>query len=149
MTVPTEAILRSMLQDPSGASEILATTDYDVIIAIEDDNVYRAAAMAARMIAATFAQKIKVAAGSIKADLDEKYQHYIDLAKNWDFRAREGGGGSGDEFSPQLTGVSLAEIETVRDDTDRPPSSFEMGFQDNPPFAYTGAKSSDESEEEE
>lgn len=150
MTAPTESLLRSMLQDAAGDDEILSTTDYDNVIEVEATNIYRAAAMAARMIAATFAQKVNVAAGSVKISLEEKYQHYVSLADKLDFRAREGGGGSGEEYNPQLTGVSQAAMDVVRDDDDRPPSNFEMSMHDNPPFSYSGnTRTSDNESEEE
>jgi hypothetical protein len=130
----TEAQLRSLLQDPSGAGEKLSTADYSTIIALES-NVYRAAAAGARMIAAKYAAKTDVKAGPVSVANSDKYEHYIDLAKSFDQRAREGGGVTGDvtPLGPELTGVSTSEMEAVEDDGDRYGSAFRRGMTDNPP----------------
>lgn len=130
----TEAQLRSLLQDPAGSSEILSTADYAVIIDLES-NVYRAAAMAARAIAAKYAAKVDVKAGPVSVSNSDKYKHYIGLAKNFDLRAREGGGVTGDTtpMGPELTGTSIAEIEAQNEDSDRFGSVFRRGMTDNPP----------------
>lgn len=129
----TEAQLRVMLDDPAGASELLSTAEYTVLLAIET-TVYRAAALAARSIAAQFAEKVELAAGSVRIALQQKYNHYMTLADRYDFRGREGGGGDGAASGggPKLTGISQDEMETERDDTDRVQPAFQMGQMDNP-----------------
>lgn len=128
----TEAQLRVLLQDPAGATEILSTTDYATIISLES-NVYRAAAAAARAIAAKYASKVDVKAGPVAVSNSDKYDHYIDLATSFDVRADAGGGYGSDTtpLAPGLTGVSISEMDSVRADTDRVPSAFYRGMMDN------------------
>jgi len=130
----TEAQLRSLLQDPTGAGEKLSAADYATIIALED-NVYRAAATAARAIAAKYAANTDVKAGPVSVANSDKYEHYIDLAKSFDLRAREGGGAAtgATPLGPELTGTSVSEMKAVEDDTDRYGSAFRRGMTDNPP----------------
>lgn len=127
MVATTEAILRTLCQDPAGASEILSTADYTSIIAIES-TVYRAAALACRTIASTFAQKVSTSADVVKIELQQKFEHYMELAKTYDIRAREGGGG--DVATPVITGISIEEMDANRDDEDRVKSKIEMSFMD-------------------
>jgi hypothetical protein len=130
----TEAQLRSLLQDPSGAAEKLSTADYSTIIALED-NVYRAAALGARAIAAKYAAKTDVKAGPVSVANSDKYEHYIGLAMCFDLWAGVGGGATGDvtPLGPELTGVSVSGIEAANDDADRYGSAFRRGMTDNPP----------------
>jgi hypothetical protein len=123
-----------MLQDPTGASELLSDTDYQVYIDLED-NVYRAAAGCARAIAAQLASKIDVKAGPVSVKDSQKYEHYISLAKGFEQRAREGGGGATGSGvgGATLTGISLEEIELQQQDSDRYPGVFYRGFDENPP----------------
>jgi len=93
--------LRILCGDPS-SSAILMTSQYSAIIEIES-NVYRAAALACRSIAATFAPKVEMGAGPAKMKLQQKYEHYMDLAKKYDSRA-ESGGGSSSGLMPIRTG---------------------------------------------
>lgn len=115
----TETQIRRLVQDNpgGGGTDVLATADYELIIATET-NILRAGAMAARMIASTFAEKVQVAAGSAKIELQDKYQHYIDLANRWDNRAREGGGGGG-ILPVEFDGVTKDQRDDIDEDTDR------------------------------
>jgi hypothetical protein len=130
--------LRVLVQDPEGTDAVLSDDSYDEIIAIES-NVYRAAATAARLLAATYAAKVKITAGPVSVENQQKYEHYADLAKAYDQRAREGGGGDGGggvgigAGAPQLTGTSHAEIDALNEDADRYASVFRRGVTDNPP----------------
>lgn len=135
----TVAQLRVLVDDPAGASQIYDDTHYDTILAIED-NVYRAAATAARTLAAHYATKTKVKAGPVAVETQQKFEHYSELAKGYDQRAREGGGEGGGGVgigagAPQLTGTSIDTMESNNDDTDRFAGVFRRGMTDNPPSA--------------
>jgi hypothetical protein len=126
--------LRVLVQDPEGSTALLSDDDLDEILAIEP-NVYRAAATAARLLAAQYAAKVKVTAGPVSVENQQAYEHYANLAKAYDQRAREGGGGLGVTGSgvggPALSGVSASEVETQREDTDRIEPAFRRGLTDN------------------
>jgi hypothetical protein len=133
----TVAQLRVLVDDPSGVDQIYDDTHYDTILAIED-NVYRAAATAARTLAAHYAAKTRVKAGPVAIENQQKFEHYVELAKGYDQRAREGGGDGGGGVgigagAPQLTGVSIDTMETNNDDADRFAGVFRRGVTDNPP----------------
>lgn len=125
--------LRLLLNDPSGSFEILSGVDYNSILNIES-NVYRAAALGARTIAAKYAKKVSTTVGPIKMENEGKFNHYMSLAKTYDKRAASSSGSVGGFVSggPSLTGTSLSDMETQRDDTDRYDGKFYRGITDNP-----------------
>ncbi len=132
--------MRDILNDPSGASEVLSDAQYQTVIDIED-NVYRALATSARMLASFYATKINITAGPVKVENTQKFEHYNELGKRYDNRAREGGGntdgvGSGGASAPIVTGTSISEMDSVREDEDRFGSVFERGMNDNPPSLH-------------
>jgi hypothetical protein len=137
LDMATVAQLRVLVQDSEGTSQILEDEDYESIIAIEE-NTYRAAALAARTLAAKYAQKVDVSAGPVAVKNTQKYEHYADLAKDYDQRAREGGGEGGGGVgagagAPQLTGTSIDEMDSQNEDEDRYSGNFQRGMNDNPP----------------
>ena len=131
----TEDQLRLLLND-NGAVEILSTTEYDLIISIES-NVYAAASLGAEAIASTFALKVSVTTGPVKLENQQKFEHYISLAKSYNQKADSGkgvdeSGISGDGGLPILTGAQISDIEAAREDTDRYQETFYRGMNDNP-----------------
>lgn len=131
MTV-TITQLRTLVDDPE-PTPIFNDPHYQVIIDIES-NVYRAAATAAKTLAAHFAGKVAVTAGPVKIANQQKFEHYNTLANSYDQRAREGGGSGADEaaMAPGLTGVSYSEIDANNEDLDRYAGTFSRGMDDNP-----------------
>jgi hypothetical protein len=129
--------LRILLQD-TGVPPILSDADYNEIIAIEPNNIYDAAAIAAHSISASFAEKVKFTAGPVSLENEQKFEHYQSLADSYRQLAREGkggvnGGGGGISLAgtPVVTGISLDEMEAVEEDTDRFPGKFTVGMDDN------------------
>lgn len=130
----TIAIVRSLVNDPSGASQVFDDDHYQAIIDLET-NEYRAAAAAAKTLAAYYATKVSVSVGPVKVENQQKSDQYLELARSYDGRAREGGGsssGGGGTGTPEVTGISLAAMSAAQRDTDRPSSAFTMGMFDNP-----------------
>jgi hypothetical protein len=140
----TEAVLRTLVNDPAGVTEYLSTTEYAAIMAMET-NEYRAAALSARAIAAQLATKVDMSVGTIKASFSQKYEQYMELAAKYDFRAREGGGTAAVMGAPIITGVSLSDMETDDLDTDRFPSKFKVGMFTNPVSVYSPDDEADDS----
>lgn len=135
----SETLLRSMVHDPVGDNQYLTTDQYTAIMALEATE-YRAAALAARMIASQFVQKVNLEVGSIKIALRQKYQNYMNLAASYDWRAITGGMVP----APVVGGTSLADMESVDAHSDRPPNQFKMGMFDNPPSTYNADSTVDE-----
>ena len=131
----TEEQLRLLLND-NGAVEILSTTDYDLIISIES-NVYAAASLGAETIAATYALKVSTTTGPVKLENQQKFEHYMSLAKSYNQKADAGkgvdeSGITGDEGLPILTGAKNSDIAAAREEEDRYQETFYRGMNDNP-----------------
>ena len=128
----TVSLLRSLVGD-DGTTEIKNDAHYTSIIALEA-NVYKAAAIAARTLAAHFAQKVATTIGAVKAEHQQKAANYFSLATEYDKSAIMGGGAADPDTlgTPVVTGVSEAEMDAQREDTDRVQSSFYRGMHDNP-----------------
>ena len=99
-----------------------------------ESNTYRVAALCCRSLAAYYAKKVSLTVDVIKIANEQKFEHYINLAKIYDQRAREGGGDSGGTIGSGivLTGVSINEMDTVIANADRVDPAFSMGLNDNP-----------------
>ncbi len=128
----TIAQLRVLVNDPAGACQTFNDTHYETIIDIET-NVYRAAATAAKTLAAYFSQKVKVTAGPVSIENQQKFDHYNALANTYDQRAREGGGSGADEaaMTPALAGTSISTINDLNSDDDRYAGVFQRGQDKN------------------
>jgi hypothetical protein len=128
--------LRALVQD-KGTTQLLEDSTYIEVMDLEV-NSYKAAAVCCRILAAKYAAKVKVKAGPVAVENQQKFEHFKSLADAYDQSAREGGGGEGagqlgaGGGAPELTGVSVADMETVREDTDRPESAFRMKIHKNP-----------------
>lgn len=132
--------LRLLLDDLDTENELLTDAQYLTIGEIEG-NLYRAAALGARAISAKFAERVKITAGPVSIENQQKFDHYTTLAEDYDFRAQEGGGSGGTNedgspissfATPEVTGVSVGEIRAEREDTDRYRESFYRGRDRNP-----------------
>lgn len=136
MTITVEQ-LKALVQDTDSSSQLISDGTYLEVMDLEV-NSYKAAAVCCRIIAAKYAGKVKVTAGPVKVENQQKFEHYTALADAYDQQAREGGGGEGagqlgvGGGAPGLTGVSESEMDAIRLDSDIPDASFRKGVHDNP-----------------
>lgn len=120
------AKIRFLLRDPDGASPDL--TDADIQTALEiESNLYKAAALCARNLAAKYAPKADLGAGGASVKNSQKHKHYMGLATAYEVQAAGQLDGC-----PQLAGVSLEEMEAAFKDDDRPTPAFRRGQFDYP-----------------
>lgn len=131
-------LLRTLLNDTDPENYRLTDDQYDAISGLER-NVYNAAALCARSIAAQYATKKKVNVRGISVENQQVYDHYMNLAKEYDYRAQQGAGyissdGSGTcsaNFSlPQVSGVSKKEVLAAKRDADRVQNVFPKPISD-------------------
>jgi hypothetical protein len=73
----SETLLRSMVHDPAGDNQYLTTDQYTAIMALEATE-YRAAALAARMIASQFVQKVNL-------EVDQSRLLFAEVPKLYEF----------------------------------------------------------------
>lgn len=127
----TIGTIRILIQD-TDVTPILSDLQITDLLAVESD-IYRCSALCCRAIAAHYAKKVSLSVDVIKISNEQKYEHYMALAKIYDQRAREGAGSASLVGTGViLTGVSIDEIDSVLSDSDRVASVFSMGINDNP-----------------
>lgn len=103
------------------------TTDEEIAFALaEEPNIYFAAAMCAKTIGARFATLVDKSVGDLKISYGQRQSQYRDLARDLE---RRGAARVGSIFA---TGISRAEVQTEKTDTDRLSPAFEVGMHDNP-----------------
>lgn len=104
-------------------------------ITSEETNVYRAAALASRTLAAKYARLVGSSVESLRFFASDRFDHYTQLARQLEEQASKVSGSS--VGSPVITGISIDAIESVEDDTDRVGSAFKKGQFHNPPYSQT------------
>lgn len=123
-------LLRTLLNDTDESNYLLTDEQYEAISGLES-NVYNAAALCARSIAAQNATKKKTNVRGISVENQQIYEHYMELAKEYDYRASQGAGyvdsegkGISGFCNPIVTGVSVKDVIEAKNDRDRVQSVF-------------------------
>lgn len=99
-----------------------------------NDNVYYAAAWAARTIAAQYSRRVtQNLSGALSADYSDLQDHYTSLAETLEHQGKK----SGAVLGIKAGGISIAVMDNVRQNTDRVPPSFRRDRFKNPP-SYSG-----------
>ena len=99
-----------------------------------NDNVYYAAAWAARTIAAQYSRRVtQNLSGALSADYSDLQNHYTSLAETLEHQGKK----SGAVVGIKAGGISIATVDNVRQDTDRIAPSFRRDRFRNPP-SYSG-----------
>lgn len=99
-----------------------------------NDNVYYAAAWAARTIAAQYSRRVtQNLSGALSADYSDLQDHYTSLAETLEHQGKK----SGAVLGIKAGGISITTVDNVRQNTDRVPPSFRRDRFKNPP-SYSG-----------
>jgi hypothetical protein len=92
--------------------------------------VYGAAFEAAKAIATYYSRLADTDIESMSVKYSQKHKQYLKVANRLQIKAESSGSGLA---KPDVNGVSVSEMETVWQDTDRPDDRFYRGQFDNPP----------------
>ena len=95
------------------------------------NDVYKAAALCCHMLAARFASIADTEVDGMKQSYWKTREAYMRLASRYDAYAARNGGGVG---SPLAGGISMAEMESERNNPDRVVPFFQIRQFDNPAF---------------
>ena len=113
------------------------TSNEEVIFGLAQtgDNIYRAASWSARTIAAQYSRRItQELSGALSANYSDLQAHYINLAENLEHQGKKAGAVVG----VKAGGISIANVDNVRQNTDRITPSFRRDRFRNPP-GYSGS----------
>jgi hypothetical protein len=117
--------VRVLVGDTDASNALLDDDTYTLILATEPW-LYPQAALAASMLAGKYAQEMRKRVGSLWRFAEQQYDHYRNLAQ---YLRQESARRS--HGAPFAGGISEADIDERKDDTDRPPAFFELGMQDS------------------
>jgi hypothetical protein len=107
-----------------------ALSNRDILFALDQNsNVYAAAAICARALAARYARDVDYRFETIESKNGQRSKAFEMLARQLDQRAKRAGGLG----EPVAGGISRADVETVHADTDRVKPFFRENLFNNPP----------------
>ena len=92
----------------------------------EEGSVYRAAAAAARALLAKYSRLVDKSVGDLSISYSQRVESYKALIKDLDSRA------GGRTSVPYLGGSSISDMDSEKEDTNRPKPAFERGQFDFP-----------------
>lgn len=123
---PIDAV-RFLLGDTSEPFQLI---DPEIAFALDQtSNIYAAAALCARALAGRYARRVDSKFETIESKDSQLRSNYEMLARQLDQQAKKRGGLG----EPRAGGISRAEVETVRADTDRVTPYFRDGAFHHPP----------------
>ena len=97
-----------------------------------NDEVYSAASMVCRVIAANYARLVDTKIEETESKFSLRVQQYDTLARHLERLAQKFGSSS--VGIPMAGGILLSEMQDARNDADRVPATFKVGQFSNPPF---------------
>jgi hypothetical protein len=122
--------VRFYVGDPAGADQQLSDADITFALDQTNDSHLAAAAVCARALAARYARKVDTRFETVESKYSQLRDNFNNLARQLDQQAKKPGAGLG---LPVAGGMSKAEVESVRTDTDRVPPYFFDNMFTNPP----------------
>lgn len=125
-TVPSD-LVRLLIGDTDSNDQLMTDGAIDYALNRYSNDAYRAAALCARQLAAKFAREVDSSLESVRLSASQKHAQYMKLAVEIEKQ-----GGISSEIGGFVDGVSVASVETNREDTDRLSPSFLQGQFNNP-----------------
>lgn len=113
----TADALRFQVGDTDNDDLLLSDEEIDYLVA-QHPTLLRAAANAARTIAAKYARQVDSEIDQIRILAQFRFEHYTDLAKELDKQASLGGSGAMALGGVYAGGISKSDKELLTDDTD-------------------------------
>lgn len=116
--------VRFRIGDVNPDDPLLYDEEIDYCLSQKSDNIVMACILAIDGILARLTRDVDQSTGSISESLSQQMEHYRSLRKQL---ALEGAG----EATPYAAGISISDMETNDEDTDRPRPWFEVGMMDS------------------
>lgn len=99
----------------------------------QTDSALLAAAYAARLLATKYARLADTVIGDLEVKHSQRSRRYMDMARELEIQGQTAAGTN--IAAPVVTGISVDEIDSVDQDTDKVGSAFKKGMFNNPPFS--------------
>lgn len=120
--------IRALVGDTDTTDQLVSDEAIAVWLA-QTGNIMDTAALIADGISASFGRRANLALDSLRVDFQARSDKFRDIASNLRLQATRLAGGLG---TPYVGGVSISDMDSVEDNTDREPSRFKVGMQDFP-----------------
>ena len=106
-------------------------TDEEITFSLAQagDNVYRSAAICAKSLASKYARLVDTSVESVKSSYSQRAKQYDALAITLEGKANQFGGIG----MPSAGGISISDMDSANDETDRVRPAFERDQFGNPP----------------
>lgn len=127
----TRDSVRALIGDTDTTDQLLSDEEIAFALDQANDEIYAAAAIAIRMVLPKFARLVDTSIESVSVRYGERVKSFTELLSQLEAKAESV---TGSVAIPQVFGVSVAAMQTVREDLDRPTPNFDDGQFDNPPF---------------
>lgn len=120
--------VRFLIQDTNESAPLVSDEEIAWELSQHNNNLYRAAAVLANTVAATFAQAVQTkSVGSLSITYAARSEAYTSLARRLAARVR-----SKSVIAPYAGGISISDKQTREADTDWNRPDFEIGMSDYP-----------------
>lgn len=122
--------VRLLIGDTDTTDQQVQDSEISFALLETSDEIYGAAALMARTLASKFAREVDVTFDAVRDSNSQRADAYHKLAVRLDKKASTAGGGLG---VPAAGGISIADIDGVEDNPDRPDPAFKRRQFANPP----------------
>ena len=127
-SLPTDKdMVRALIGDTDTTNQ-LVSDEFITAMLVTFPNTYNCAAAICDGLATKYARTSSISIDGLTVSGADRARMFRDLAAN--LRAQASQAASGGLGVPVLTGVSISEMDSVDDDTDRPPSRIKVGQDD-------------------
>ncbi len=118
--------VRRLIGDVSSTAGLFSDEEITFFID-EEANIYGAASVACESLSAKFAEGVSKTVGKLSLELQQKFDHFSDLAETFKTKSKMKGG-----IQLFAGGLTISGKQTERSDTDRVDPSFRRDMHDFP-----------------
>lgn len=122
--------VRIAIGDVTTSDPLFSDQEITGMLAVYPSALLAAAALADAQ-AAKYARRASMSVDGLSVQYNQRVTGFMQLASRLRAQAANGEG-AGNVGSPLISGISKADMETQKEDTDRDPNRFEVGMQDYP-----------------
>lgn len=123
--------VRFLIGDTDTTDQRVSDEEINFALGQASNDTYLAAAICCRAIAAKYANLVDTKFESVSSNYGQLQEHYTKLAARLESQSKKfGKGGLG---VPLVGGISISDVDSVEQDSDRIPSKFRRDQYANPP----------------
>lgn len=123
--------VRFLLGDTDTTDQRVSDEEIAFALAQTGNSTYGAAALCARALAGKYATLVDTTVETVSTKYSQLRDAFSKLATQLEAQGKRYTGALG---IPAAGGISITDMESAREDTDRVPTAFNMGQFDNPPY---------------